>query len=139
MLRRVHGVLKLMTDVFFFVKSLMGKKLGWKKFANQNMFLGQGSYPNQKVFQYDGRSHDMIRSDRKILIFVKSLMGTKLELICIKHIFVSLQSWAQGVIQIKICLGTMKDLSIWFTEPFFCVKSPMGTLVFWKTNLLNLI
>ena len=67
-----------MTDVFFFVKSLMGKKLGWKKFANQNMFLGQGIYPNQKVFQYDGRSYDMIRSDWKILIFVKNLMGKKL-------------------------------------------------------------
>ena len=45
------------------------------------MFLGQGSYSNQKVFQYDERSHDIIRSDRKILIFVKSLMGTKLDLI----------------------------------------------------------
>ena len=43
------------------------------------MFLGQGSYPNQKVFQYDERSHDMIRSDWKIWIFVKSLMGTKLD------------------------------------------------------------
>ena len=68
-----------MTDVFFFFKSLMGKKLGWKKIANQNMFLGQGSYPNQKVFQYDERSYDMIRSDWKILIFVKSLMGKKLD------------------------------------------------------------
>ena len=57
----------------------MGIKLGWKKFTNKNMFLGQGSYPNQKVFQYDERSHDMIRSDWKKLIFVKSLMGTKLE------------------------------------------------------------
>ena len=45
------------------------------------MFLGQGSYLNQKVFQYDEGSYNMIRSDRKILIFVKSLMGTKLDLI----------------------------------------------------------
>ena len=43
------------------------------------MFLGQGSYSNQKVFQYDERSHDMIRSDRKKIIFVKSLMGKKLD------------------------------------------------------------
>ena len=43
------------------------------------MFLGEGSYCNQKVFQYDERSLNMIRSDRKILICVKSLMGTKLD------------------------------------------------------------
>ena len=57
----------------------MGIKLGWKKLTNKNMFLGQGSYPNQKVFQYDERSHDMIRSDWKILIFVKRPIGTNLE------------------------------------------------------------
>ena len=74
-----------MTDVFFFVKSLMGIKLGWKKLTNKNMFLGQGSYPNQKVFQYDERSHDMIRSDWKKIIFVKSLMGRKLESIFFMH------------------------------------------------------
>ena len=45
------------------------------------MFLGQASYPNQKLFQYDQRPTYMIRSDWKILIFVKSLMGKKLELI----------------------------------------------------------
>ena len=43
------------------------------------MFLGQGSYSNQKVFQYDERPLNMIRSDRKISICVKSLMGTKLD------------------------------------------------------------
>ena len=43
------------------------------------MFLGQGNCPDQKIFRYDERSHDMIRSDRKKIIFVKSLMGTKLD------------------------------------------------------------
>ena len=43
------------------------------------MFLSQGSYSNQKNFQYDERPLNMIRSDRKILIFVKSLMGKKLD------------------------------------------------------------
>ena len=43
------------------------------------MFLGQGNCPDQKIFRYDERSHDMIRSHRKKIIFVKSLMGIKLD------------------------------------------------------------
>ena len=77
------------------------------------MFLGQASYPNQKLFQYDQRPSYMIRSDWKILIFVKSLMGTKLESIFLStRMYLKLQFLAQGRTQMKICSGTNEDLLI---------------------------
>ena len=47
--------------------------------------LGIFGRSDQKIFRYDQRSHDMIRSDWKKIIFVKSLMGRKLESIFFMH------------------------------------------------------
>ena len=56
----------------------MGTLLDFRFFLDNNLLNCQGSYSNQKIFQYDERPLNMIRSDRKILIFVKILMGKKL-------------------------------------------------------------
>ena len=80
------------TKDFFCAKSLMETPL-------DSIFFTQFFFPvrvpgifgrsDQKKIRYDWRSSYMIWSERKILIFFKSLMGTKLELIFIKHIFFS--------------------------------------------------
>ena len=60
--------------------------------------LGIFGRSDQKKIQYDERSHDMIRSDRKFLIFVKSLMGTKLESIFLStKIYLNYSPWPRDV------------------------------------------
>ena len=76
--------------------------------------LGIFGRSDQKLFQYDQRPSYMIRSDWKILIFVKSPMGTKLDFFFAHKKKYQVQSQAQSGIQIKICFGTIKDLRIWF-------------------------
>ena len=72
-----------MTEEFFFCQKSYGNTTRFNFFfhTKKKSVTGLGIFglSDQKIFQYDERSHDMIRSDRKILIFVKSLMGTKLE------------------------------------------------------------
>ena len=97
---------------------------------------------DQKIFRYDRRSSDMIWSEWKILIFVKSLMGTKLDSIFIKHIFFSFTVPGPGMYPNQNLLRYDQrsfymiryDWSI-----FLCAKSLMGTLVFSETNLPNSI
>ena len=51
----------------------------------------------------------------KHFFFVKSLMGTSLDLIFFtQNFFFQLVPRAQGGIQMKICFGTIEDLPIWF-------------------------
>ena len=72
-----------MTEDFFFFPKVI-----WRHYSNEFFLhtkkksvtgMGISGRSDQKKIRYDERSHDMIRSDRKKIIFVKSLMGTKLD------------------------------------------------------------
>ena len=73
---------------YFGVKVLMETPLD-SNFSTHNNYLvtapGTIGRTNQKVLRYDQRPSYMIRSDWRILIFVKSLMGTKLGSIFFRH------------------------------------------------------
>ena len=60
--------------------------------------LGIFGRSDQKVFRYDERAHDMIRSDRKKIIFVKSLMGTEIDSFFLSEQFDSLCLWNEDSI-----------------------------------------
>ena len=72
-----------MTEVFFWCQKSYGNTTRFNFFYTQFFFsvtgLGIFGRSDQKVFRYDERAHDMIRSDRKKIIFVKSLMGTEID------------------------------------------------------------
>ena len=78
-----------MTEEFFWYQKSYGKTTRFNFFLHtkKKSVTGLGIFGRsyQKFFRYDERSHDMIRSDRKKIIFVKSLMGTKLDSIFFTH------------------------------------------------------
>ena len=61
----LHNVFNDMTEEFFFFKSHMGTPLDFTHKKKPVTGLGIFGRSDQKKFRYDGRSHDMIRSDRK--------------------------------------------------------------------------
>ena len=106
-----------MNEAFFFCQKSYGNTTRFNFFST-DFFLsvrapGIFGPTDQKIFQYDRRPCYMIRSDRKNLIFDKSLMGTKLESIFLStRMYLKLQFLAQGRTQMKICSGTNEDLLI---------------------------
>ena len=78
-----------MTKEVFWCQSSYGNTTRFNFFYTHNNFLvtapGTIGRVNQEIFRYDQRPLYMIRSDSRILIFVKSLMGTKLDSIFFTH------------------------------------------------------
>ena len=83
------------TKNFFYVKTPIGIPLD-SIFLHTTFFSvkapGPGRYLNENLLRYDWRSSYMIWSQWKKLIFVKSLMGTKLGSFFFKDIFFSVRS-----------------------------------------------
>ena len=88
-LKTLYDVLNDMTEEFFVCQKSYGNTTQFNFFCTQKKYsvTGSGTFgrTDQFFFRYDQRSSDMIRSDWKKIIFVKSLMGRKLESIFFMH------------------------------------------------------
>ena len=88
-LKTLYNVLNDMTEEFFWFQKSYGNTTRFNFFYTQFLFSVTGlttfGRTDEFFFRYDQRPCYMIRSDWKNLIFVKSLMGRKLESIFFTH------------------------------------------------------
>ena len=126
---------------FFCDKSHMGTPLQSIFFTHKKFFHGQ--FPrkfgrtDQKKFQYDQRPSYVLQSDWKILIFVKSLMGTKVESIFFTHNFFF--SYCRGLREVSESKFASVRSKIFLydslkTREFWWVKTPIG-IQWFEVNL----
>ena len=122
-----------MNEAFFFCQKSYGNTTRFNFFYT-DFFLsvrapGIFGPTDQKIFQYDRRPCYMIWSDWKILIFDKSLMGTKLESIFLStKMYLNYSPWPRDVPKWKFALIRLKTFlyaNFWMRE-FLFVKTLMG-------------